>query len=181
MVTRRTRHGASDVGRLALASSIIGLTLLGTPAQASSDLVLIPELPLALTLGVLFVFLVFPLNALIFKPIFGALDERSSRINGARERATHIESEAAKALARYEESIREARARAESSRKDQITEARDEQASVASRARAEAERQVEQARGELERSLANARESLRAESQQLARVAAEQILGRNLS
>lgn len=181
MVTRRTRLEANGSRRLALASLPIGSLLLVAPAQAAGDLVLIPNLPLAAVLGVLFVALILPLNALIFKPIFSALDERSSRIQGARERATHIQSESDSALGRYEESIREARAGADVGRKAQIAEARVEQVSVASQARAEAERQVEQARAELERSLTDARETLRADSQQLARVAAERILGRDLT
>jgi F-type H+-transporting ATPase subunit b len=181
MSNRRTKRSATSASMVALASLPVGAALFTAPAHAAGDLVLIPDFPLALTLGVLFAALIFPLNALIFKPIFGALDERSSRITGARDRAAHIQSEAASALSRYEDSIREARMSAESGRKEQLADARSEQTSISGRARAEAERRVEQARGELERSLEEARGTLRTEAQQLARVAAEQILGRNLS
>jgi F-type H+-transporting ATPase subunit b len=181
MSNRRTKRSATRASRLALATLPVAAALFAAPAHAAGDLVLIPEPPLALTLGLLFVALIYPLNVLIFKPIFAALDERSGRIAGAHERAAHIQNESQSALSRYEESIREARTSAEAGRKEQLTDARGEQASISNQARAEAERQVERARGELERSLEEARGTLRTEAQQLARVAAEQILGRNLS
>jgi len=158
-----------------LAQSVAG------PALAAGDLVLIPQLPIMLVLLVIFVVFIFPFNALVFKPIFRALDERSSRITGARQRAESISADADDVLARYEESIREARTEAEIGRKGQVSEARTEQASIAAAARAQAEQKVEQARESLGRTLDDARRGLRAGSQDLARIAAEQILGRSIS
>jgi F-type H+-transporting ATPase subunit b len=156
------------------------LALLATPAHAAGDLVLIPELDMLGVMIALFVLLIFPVNALIFKPIFHALDERAGRISGARSRAKHIDAEATEVLDRYEGQIREARVEAEATRKEQIAGARSEQRSVAAGAREQAEARIEQARMELERSLEDARAGLRASSEELARTAAEQILGRAL-
>jgi F-type H+-transporting ATPase subunit b len=170
------------VATLALSTLLLGLlaSTLAAPAHASDELVLVPQLSLVIVLLALFVVLIFPVNALIFKPIFHALDERESRIQGARRRADHIQQDATAVLQRYEASIREARADAEIVRKEQIGAARDEQASIAGAARREAEVKINQARGELAASLDEARGSLRASTQELARTAAEQILGRTV-
>jgi len=162
------------VATLALAS------LWTTPALAAGELVLIPQIPMVVMLLVLFVLLIFPVNALIFKPIFSALDERDSRIQGARQRADYIRKETSDVLQRYEASIRQARSDSEGVRKEQISAARDEQQSIAGAARQDAEAKVELARGELATSLDEARTTLRSSAEDLARAAAEQILGRSV-
>jgi F-type H+-transporting ATPase subunit b len=171
---RSQRKATGPIAALALA------TLIAAPARAAEELVLIPDGNLLLVLIGLFVVLIFPVNALIFKPIFRALDERAGRIDGARQRASHIDDEASQVLGRYEEAIREARGDAETGRKAQISEARDEQNTIAASARSEAEQKVEQARGELARALEEARQGLRASAESLARDAAQKILGRAL-
>ncbi|MBY0399622.1 ATP synthase F0 subunit B [Myxococcota bacterium] len=125
--------------------------------------------------------LVIPLNSLIFQPIFRALDARAERITGARARSEHLQREADSILERYETAVREARGEAEAARQVEIGRAREEQAALTSQAKLEAEAQLEQARSELARSLETARASLRASADDLARAAAEQVLGRALS
>jgi F-type H+-transporting ATPase subunit b len=161
----------------ALTAAVLGSTI-APPAHAAGELVLIPELPLLLSLIALFVAFIFPLNVLVFKPIFRALDERAARIAGARARADQISAEADEVLSRYEDSIRVARTEAEGKRKSLVGEARVEHAQIAATARSEAERKVEQAREALTSTLEEARASLRDTTQELARTAAEQILGR---
>ena len=58
---------------------------------------------------------------------------------------------------------------------------REEQAALTSQTKQEAERQLESARADLARSLESARAGLRASADDLARAAAEQVLGRALS
>jgi F0F1-type ATP synthase membrane subunit b/b' len=128
-----------------------------------------------------FTLLVIPLNALLFQPVFRALDARAERIQGARTRSEHLQREADSILDRYESAVRETRAEAEAARQVEIARAREEQVALTSQARQEAERQLEQARAELVRSLDAARGSLRAGADDLARAAAEQVLGRALS
>jgi F-type H+-transporting ATPase subunit b len=163
----------------------IGLALVtgvtAPPVFASDNLVLVPD---PMILGIMlvgFVLLIFPLNALIFKPIFRSLDERADRISGARERSTHLQSEADGVLERYESAIREARTESEASRQAQLLEAREEQASLTTQARGDAESNLESARAELGRSLEEARANLRSSAEDLAKAAAEQVLGRALS
>jgi F-type H+-transporting ATPase subunit b len=157
------------------------LLLSASPAVASENLNLQPDLPVLGGLLIGFAFLILPANQLIFKPIFRALDERKSRIDGARNRARQIERDADNVLADYEARIREARADADQARKEQINAAREEHTVLTLAARSEAERQIDHARQTLAGELASARVATRAGVRDLAQAAAEQILGRSIS
>lgn len=187
--TDRSGLAAAGVG-LALAALA---TFVATPAVAAESLELIPDYALFGLIGgeqglgslwimlIGFVVLIFPLNALIFQPIFLALDERANRIQGARDRSGTLETEADAVLARYEGAIREARAESETARQAQLATAREEQVVLTGQARGEAEAEIESARVALGNSLEDARAALRAEAEELATAAAEQVLGRTLS
>lgn len=182
-----------------VAAIIASSFALAAPAFASDQLVLIPDFELLGAfdglggyesdgrLGMLwvmligFVVLIFPLNSLMFQPIFRALDERAERIQGARNRSEQLQADADGVLERYETAIREARSHSESERQTALASAREEQAVLTTQARGDAEQELERARGELNRSLDEARETLRASADDLATAAAEQILGRSLS
>jgi len=163
-------------------ATLTSVLLAAAPAMASGSLVLVPDwfgvLPFML---VGFVLLIFPLNALLFQPIFRALDERAERIAGARERSEQLQEEADTVLERYEEAIREARTEAEAARQGRLEGAREEQIQLTAAARGEAERELEGARGEMKQSIEAARASLRASAEGLAQAAAERVLGRTLS
>jgi len=188
----RNRLTSSAVGmrrmRSSLATGVVagfGLStlsgLIAQPVLASDNLVLVPD-PFVLSIMLVgFVLLIFPLNALIFKPIFHSLDERAARIEGARNRSSQLEAEADGVLERYETAIREARSESEQVRQAQLVLAREEQAALTLRARGEAEGELENARTDLSRSLEEARASLRSSAEDLAAMAAEQVLGRTLS
>jgi F-type H+-transporting ATPase subunit b len=161
-------------------------------AQAAENLEILPDAALPGVFGdgglgtmwvmlIGFVVLIFPLNALIFQPIFRALDQRADRIQGARARSSQLQSEADDVLERYEHAIRDARAESEVARQTQLATAREEQASLTTAARRDAETELERARAELGRSLDEARDTLRAGAEDLATAAAEQVLGRALS
>jgi F-type H+-transporting ATPase subunit b len=133
------------------------------------------------TLVVLFALLIFPVNALLFKPVFRVMDERAEKIGGARRRAERLEQEAETILSNYEGAVREAREQAEVDRRSLLDAARFEHASLTRAARTEAERELEHAREELGRSLSDARATLRAGAEELAPLVAERVLGRSLS
>ncbi len=182
--TRVLKSGLRSGGLLSLFSSAV--------ASASENLEILPDAALPGVFGdgglgtmwvmlVGFVVLIFPLNALIFQPIFRALDARADRIQGARGRSAQLQSEADAVLEQYEQAIREARAEAEAARQRQLALAREEQASLTSAARRDAEEELERARADLGRSLEEARNTLRAGAEDLAQAAAEQVLGRALS
>jgi F-type H+-transporting ATPase subunit b len=166
-----------------IAGVVAGLTsgLIAKPVFAADSLVLWPD---PVVLGIMlvgFVLLIFPLNALIFKPIFRSLDERAERISGARERSANLQTQADRVLDQYESAIREARAESERSRQQQLTLARTDQVTLTGKARGEAERELETARADLRRSLEEARATLRSNAEDLAKAAAERVLGRALS
>ena len=206
----KLRARSARVGRLASGVSAalltlgltLGLTLwltLGArTATASETLNLVPDYALfglikpgliadESGLGALwimlaaFAVLVIPLNALIFQPIFRALDARTERIQGARTRSEHLQRAADSILLRYQAAVRETRGEAEAARKLEIARAREEQVVLTSQAKHAAERQLEGARSDLALSLESARAGLRASADDLARAAAEQVLGRALS
>lgn len=193
----RLRHARSSVATPAwlvawLAPIALFVLFLAAPSQAADNLELIPDYALFGIFGtdgglgdlwimlIGFVLLIFPLNALIFKPIFGALDARAERIQGARERSAQLETEADEVLERYEVAIREARSEGEVARQAQLGRAREEQVTLTTQARGEAEGELERARQALDASLEEARASLRATADELAQAAAEQVLGRAL-
>lgn len=163
------------VATLALMLAIAG------PAAAAQELQLIPDLRMLVILVVVFALLIIPVNALLFKPLFQVIDERDQKIRGARARAAALEAEAEASLARYREAVAEVRADSERQRRASLDEARSEQARVLSGVRVEVDRELERARGELASSRAKAAATLQESSQDLARAAAEQILGRSLS
>ncbi len=183
---RATASGASAIG--------LAFTALGpNPAFASDKLELIPDFAFfgliadkpglgSLWIMIIgFVALIFPLNQLIFQPIFRVLDARAERIQGARDRSTQLQREADNVLDQYETAIREARAESETTRQGQLVTAREEQASLTTEARREAESELERARASLSESLEEARANLRADAEDLATAAAERVLGRALS
>lgn len=191
VVSRRAERVTTAVGAGLFAAA-------AGPAQAAESLNLVPDYALfgLIRLGLIsdesglgalwvmliaFALLVFPLNALIFQPIFRALDARTARIDGARQRSEHLQREADSILERYESAVRETRAAAEAARQVELGRAREEQTALTTQAKQEAERQLENARADLARSLESARAGLRASADDLARAAAEQVLGRALS
>ena len=168
------------------------VSLLAGDALASTDLVLFPgtdqdgdwSVPVLLEFGFLILFfflLVYPVNQLIFRPIFRVLDERDAKIAGTRKRAERLFAEADEVLARYESSVREVRAEAEQARKQVIQAARGDGGSRTAQARGESEREVAHARDEIAAALDTARGELRAQTEGLAREIATQTLGRALS
>jgi F0F1-type ATP synthase membrane subunit b/b' len=131
-------------------------------------------------LVLLFAALVFPVNALILKPIFRVLDAREEEITGTRRRADRLASRADEVLQRYEQAVREARQDAEQDRKQTLEQARSDGAATTADARSESEREVGRARGEVAVALDEARAELRVRSEPLAKEVAAQVLGRVL-
>jgi F-type H+-transporting ATPase subunit b len=157
----------------------IGL-LVALPVQAAGgSLEIFPDERI-FYLIVLFVLLVFPVNKLLFHPIFRVLDERDARIEGGRKRADQISAEAEATLGRYRRAVRSAREEAENDRKQMLEEARREQAQLTGSVRSEAEAQINRAREEIAVALQDARSLLRAQAEELAREAATRVLGRSL-
>lgn len=159
----------------------LAFVLVALPAQASETLELMPDWVVLVSLLLVFVVIIFPLNALIFQPLLRVMDERDEKIEGARARADRVERQAQEALDRYQESIRTAYEEVNAERRRKLDVARGEMQEVTRQAKSDAARDITRAREELGASLEDARESLRASAQELAGLAAERILGRSLS
>ena len=169
---------------IAITISALALGLLvAVPAQAAGQgLDVFPNIRgyTFYCLIALFVLMIFPINKLLFQPIFRVLDEREARIEGARKRADEIGAEAEATLGRYRSAVRRARDEAESGRKEVLEQARREQAQLTGSVRSEAEATISRAREEVAGALEDARSQLRRQAEELAREAATRVLGRNL-
>lgn len=175
---------------------LAGLLLLLPPVAASASeggLQLLPELPApvaeliggpagwgTISLIVLFVVLVVPVNQLVFKPLLRVLDEREEKIAGKRARAQQLQREADEVLGRYESQVAAVREEAEQERRGLLEGARSDAQGTTGGARAEAEGEIERARREIAGALDEARGSLRSQAEDLARQAATRVLGRPL-
>lgn len=166
---------------LAAAGLAAGLVLAAPALAAGDNIVLQPELDKLLALIALFVLLVFPVNTLLFKPIFAALDAREEKIAGTRARAAKLAADADEILRHYEAQVREAREEAELARRETLGQARSASLAQATAARSTAEGEIEGARREISAELEQARSGLRREAEQLAQEAAGRVLGRPLS
>jgi F0F1-type ATP synthase membrane subunit b/b' len=163
------------------AAFAVALFAARSAAAAEGGIVLWPDPPLLLVMIVLFTLLLFPVNALLFRPLLRALDLRLERTAGTRERAEKLAASAEEILARYEQSVAAVRVEAEQARRDELASARSETSTRTARARAEAEQEIERARREVAGVLVEARAQLRAEAEPLAREAASRVLGRPVS
>ncbi len=177
----------SPLARLALAVAlsllpVAAVLLVPAAAQAAEGgLTIFPDPVQLVILLVLFMLLIVPANRLLFEPLLGVLDERDKQIEGARERAAGVAAEADRVLGEYEASIGEARKSAEGERRKALDEARREQSRVTAEARGSAEEELARARSGVAEALEQARSELRGQSEQIAREAASQVLGRSLS
>jgi F-type H+-transporting ATPase subunit b len=186
--------------RRILALAAFTTVLVAAPAFAAGDLSIFPDLiedalygthggelvanPLRSTwlqLVILFVAIVFPLNALLFKPLLRALDQRGEKIEGARTRASAISRQADDVFGRYDNAVSAARHEAENVRRQALETARTEQSRMGTEARGSAEREVAQARAGVASALDSARSALRGETERLAREVAAKVLGRPLA
>jgi F-type H+-transporting ATPase subunit b len=169
------------IARVAALIAFCALQLMAGQAVASGDqLEILPDEKIVI-LMVFFALLIYPMNALIFQPIFRVLDEREAKTAGTRREADALFADAEEVLERYQQSIREVRQEAEAERKQTLARARADGGSRTGEARAQAEGEVTRAREEVAAALEQARSDLRAQSQLLAREVAERALGRPLS
>lgn len=167
----------------------LAIVLAGPAHAAEGGLQIFPDLFLGasplesrfLQLLVLFVLLIYPVNQLVLKPLLAVLEQRTSRIEGARKRAGEVGAQADVVLARYEEAVEQARKQADELRKAALEGARGDQARILGEARRGAEQQVVAARGNVASAVTAARNALREETESIARDVAARVLGRGVS
>ena len=160
---------------------LIAVSAFAPAAYASGGLVLVPDPLTVVVLLIGFLILIPLVSRIIVKPILAVFDQRNEKIAGARKRAESLEGTASEIRGRYEAAVREVRDESETGRREQIDASRAERAQITARAREEAEGEIARSQREIATALSEARAGLRASAEQLARQAAERILGRAVS
>ena len=175
----KTRPSLRSIPRALLPMLAVFLQVPAAQA-AEGGLQLVPQWDLLGALLLFFLLLVFPVNALLFRPLLQTLDARADRIGGTRSRAEELDAQSHELRTRYESALREARDAAERTRRERVEAARGQSQSRSAEARAEAEQRIESARVELSTSLESARSQITQQAQELAQEAASRVLGRPL-
>jgi F-type H+-transporting ATPase subunit b len=121
------------------------------------------------------------LKHIFFRPLERALDERYKVTEGARKAAAESLEKAEAKAAEYEAQIRAARAQIYAEQEQLFAQLHQERATQVSAARAQADAAIAKARTELGRELDAARQNLEGESEQLATLIADSVLGRRVA
>lgn len=137
-------------------------------------------------LSLLAIIAIFFLNYLIVKkwlvhPINGVLEWRNSRVREADQKYEEALTRLNAATRDIEDRLMEAKREATEVREAYRKEAGGKRDAQISQTRAEAEKMIADATASLDQDLVAAREAIRRDSEQLARLAAERILGRKLA
>lgn len=127
---------------------------------------------------VVFLILMFALDAFLFKPMMRVLDERRARTVGRREQAAKAESQSEQIWKDYQAKISEARSEAEKIRLDLVRQGEAERAKITEAASLEADKTVADVKARVSAEAAKAREALKTEIDGLSRSMAEKIMGR---
>ena len=128
----------------------------------------------------LFFIVAFIGSRLLFRPYLRMRDERTAGIEGARDEAVRLSTEADARLAHYEREIAAARSRAQDERRTMRTDAAVKQREATEKARADAGRAFDEARLRVERETNLARQQLMPRATQVAEEIAGKLLGRKV-
>ena len=112
-----------------------------------------------------FLFLVFVLNLVLFKPFVRIVNERRAAVNGALESAKQMEARREEALASMKRELDAARARAKEVFEGLRGEGLEKQRQLLAKAHEEAMKRTEKIKGELESEVLKARQALKAEAE----------------
>lgn len=129
---------------------------------------------------VIFLFLVFVLNRILFRPIGRVLDERQTLIEGAANEARAARRTYEARLAEYESTIRQARAESYKRSEQERAVAVEERRHLIDESKQHAHEQIERAKQEIEQQVAQARKSLESETRQIAERISRTVLGRSV-
>lgn len=127
---------------------------------------------------VIFLFLVFVLNRILFRPIGRVLDERQTLTEGAANEARAARRTYEARLAEYEANIRQARAESYKRSEQERAVALEERRRLIDDSKQQAHEQIERAKQEIEQQVAQARKALESESRQIAERISRTVLGR---
>ena len=120
-------------------------------------------------------------SRLLFRPYLKMRDDRSAGIEGARDEATRLSSEAEARLAHYEKQLESARAKAQEERRRVRTEAAQSQRETTDAARAKAAKAFDDAKARVTAETEAARKDLLPRANQVAQDIASALLGRKVA
>ncbi len=129
---------------------------------------------------IIFLVLLILLTKLVFKPFLEIMRERSENIEGAREKATVLDSEADEKLSSYEEQVKSARKDAAEVRGKYRDEGEAKAKEILSGARAKTDAKISAAREKTEQSVKAAQSALKKQADEVAKSIASKLLGREV-
>jgi F-type H+-transporting ATPase subunit b len=129
---------------------------------------------------VVFAALIVTLKPLLFEPVLRVFEEREKRTEGARAEARHMQEEAGELLRRFEHELARVHEVARQEREQARAQTARLEAEMMNKARETANRIVEEGRKRIDAERRRLGFDLGRESERLARVVAESVLGRAL-
>ena len=138
-----------------------------------------PDGSLVLVL-ILFIFFVFLLNRLLFRPIGRVLDQRQTLTEGSANEARAARRIYDTRLAEYESGIRQARAEGYKRSEQERAAALEDRRRLIDEAKQTAHEQIDRAKKEIEHQVVQARAALESESRQIAENISRTVLGRTV-
>ena len=159
--------------------SALALLLTAAPQSPEPQLIDIDK-TLFVQLGIFLVALVV-LWRLLWRPYLRVRTERVERVEGYREEAARLETDAQQRLARADATLAEARRKGAGERAVARSEAHAREQTLLAEANAAAQRKVADARARLSATVEAERQKLAAQSSEVAVEAARKILGREVS
>jgi F-type H+-transporting ATPase subunit b len=119
-------------------------------------------------------------SKVLFRPYMAVLEEREQRTTGADDSSDHLEQEAERLRAQYEETIAQAAAAGNATKDAILQQARQQREALLSAAREEAAGILERVRQEVQSQLAQERELAVREADAVAQDMVSKILGRRV-
>jgi F-type H+-transporting ATPase subunit b len=159
--------------------SALALLLQAAPQSHEPQLIDI-DATLFIQLGI-FLLALIVLSRFLWKPYMRVRTERVARVEGYREEATRLDSDAQQRLARADAALAEARRVGAGERAVARSEAHAREQTLLAEATAAAQRKLADARARLNATVEAERKKLTADSSQVAIEAARKILGREVS
>jgi F-type H+-transporting ATPase subunit b len=136
---------------------------------------------LVLVQAVIFLFVFWFLNTVLFKPLMAVLKERQEKTEGSARGADDIEAKAEAALQEYKDKFRQARREALDIKKKFVAEGVEVKEATLEKARQEASASLDQIREKIAQEAKTARETLRGEVETVGKSLAQKVLGRDIS
>jgi len=127
-----------------------------------------------------FLFLIFILNVLLYKPVMGIIEKRKEQVEGSEREIRELNLTIEQKEARYEEKLRLAKNDALEKKKEIVQEGAQVAKGILDGARSEIPRIVEQFEGKIAKEVSEARRVLHEQSENIAKEIAEKVMGRSI-